>query len=72
MSFFYNNYGRSRHCVCTCGGDQNDGGDRSCDCRKNGAASAVSAETTEDQPQTVRALLNTVMDSCCMTEDVFR
>lgn len=72
MSFFYNNCNRSRQCSCTCGNEQNDCGERSCDCRKTGSAAAVSAENAEPQAQTVRALLNTVMDSCCTTEDVCR
>ena len=72
MSFFYNNCSRARQCCCTGGSEQNECGERSCDCRNNGSSTAVSAETSETQPQTVRALLNTVMDSCFITDDVCR
>ena len=69
MSFFYNNGCRSRqnNCSCGCSCEQQS----SCDCSgsENGADGAGNAEP---EPQTVRALLNTVMDSCCTTDDVCR
>ena len=64
MSFFCSNGCRSRH---------NTGCESSCveqGCTTGNSAAA--GEITDPEPQTVRALLNTVMDSCCATDDVCR
>ena len=62
MSFFYNNGCRSRQNNCSCG----------CGGKTSGNGTAVEAAAAESETQTVRALLNTVMDSCCVTDDVCR
>ena len=43
-----------------------------CSCECTDQSTAVAGETTTEAPQTVRALLNTVIDSCCTTDDVCR
>lgn len=48
-------------CTCTC----------TCNCNCNNSQGQTGGQVTPE-PQTVRALLNTVIDSCCTTEDVCR
>ena len=71
MSFFCNNTCRGQQDNCSRGCSCGQTGNCECSCNEQGS-SAVGGESTEPQPQTVRALLNTVLDSCCATEDVCR
>ncbi len=49
-------------CNCTC----------NCTCTCNGDNGGSTAGATTPAPQTVRAMINTVIDSCCTTDDVCR
>lgn len=64
MSFFCNSGCRSQRGNCSC--------NNSCTCTPVTPTVPVVAGTTTEEPQTVRALLNTVLDSCCTTDDVCR